>query len=65
MVKFLTKFENRCIKIDWVKLDSYHQIYQFRVIYFFFSVLGVRCDVDIFKLAASAPSINREVYDKT
>ena len=25
-------------------------------------VLRVRCDVDIFKLTASAPSINREVY---
>ena len=26
-------------------------------------VLGVRCDVDIFKLTASAQSINREVYE--
>ena len=25
-------------------------------------VLGVRCGVDIFKLTASAQSINREVY---
>ena len=26
-------------------------------------VLGVRCDADIFKLTASAQSINREVYE--
>ena len=30
----------------------------------FYTVLGVRCDIDIFKLtASSAHSINREVYD--
>ena len=28
-------------------------------------VLGVCCDVDIFKLAASAQSITREVYGYT
>ena len=28
-------------------------------------MLGVRCDVDIFKLTARAQSINREVYDIT
>ena len=28
-------------------------------------VLGVRCDVDIYKLTASAQSINREVYALT
>ena len=27
-------------------------------------VSGVRCDVDIFKLTASAQSIYREVYDR-
>ena len=33
MVEFLKKFENRGIKIASVKLDSYHEIYQFTVIY--------------------------------
>ena len=26
-------------------------------------VLGVRCDVDIFRLTASAQSINKKIYD--
>ena len=66
MVKFLRKFENRCIKIARVNSILITKSIIFTVIYFnFYTVLGVRCDVDIFKLTASAQSINREVYDYT
>ena len=42
---------------------SYLQIYQFKgYLPEFFAVLGVRCDLDIFKPINSAQSINREVY---
>ena len=35
-------------------------IYNYLLLFLYF--VGVRCDVDILKLTASAQSINREVY---
>ena len=57
MVEFLRKFENRAIKS--CRDNSIHitKIYQFAVIFKIFKVLGVRCDVDIFKLTASVHPI--------
>ena len=63
MVEFLRKFENRAINIGQDNSILFTKIYPFTVIYFnFCTVLGVRCDVDIFKLTASAQSIYREVH---
>ena len=64
MVEFLRKFENHAIKIRRDNSILITKICQFIVIYFnFCTAIGVRCDVDIFKLTASAQSIYREVYD--
>ena len=64
MIEFSRKFKNRGIKIARAsQLASYYKIYQFTVLYFCFVVLGVRCDVEILKLTASAQYINREVYE--
>ena len=52
MLVFLGKFENRCIKIAQVTKNI--NLLSFRM------ALGVRCDVDIFKLTARAQSINSE-----
>ena len=57
MLVFLGRFENRSIKI--AQVNSTHitkniNLLQFRM------ALGVRCDVDIFKLTARAQSINSE-----
>ena len=41
-----------------MKLNSHHQIYQFTLILY---VVGIRCDVDSFKLTARAQSNYREV----
>ena len=60
MVKFHRKFENRAIQIGRDNSILIKKTYQFTVE--FCMVLGVRCDDDIFKLTASAQSINREVY---
>ena len=66
MIEFFIKFKNRGIKIARAsELAIYYKIYQFTVLYFNFVVLGVRCDVDILKLTASAQYINREVYECT
>ena len=52
MVEFFRKFENHVIKIARVNLlDPHSQISKFTLI--LRRLLGVRCDVDIFKLAAS------------
>ena len=59
--EFLRIFENRGIKI--VRVNSIRITH--KSIYFNFvrcTVLGVRCDVDIFKLTTSAQFINKEVY---
>ena len=63
MVEILRKFENHGIKIARVTsiLITKPEIYSYLLS--FCTILGVRCDVDIFKLAASAQSIYREVYD--
>ena len=59
MVKFWRKFDNRDIKIALV-----NSIFITKAInkLSFCVVLGIFCDVDIFKLTASAQSINWEVY---
>ena len=66
MIESFRKFKNRGIKIARAcQLASYYKIYKFTVLNFSFVVLGVRCDVDILKLTASAQYINREVYECT
>ena len=65
MVEFLWKFENLAMKIGRDNSILITEINQFTVIYFNLVRcwgLGVRFDVDIFKLIASAQSIYREVY---
>ena len=58
-VEFLRKFENHGYKIlELTRFLSPKSINLFK----FCTVLGVSCDVYIFKLTASAQSINREVY---
>ena len=63
MVEFLRKFENRAIKISRDNSIRITKIHHFTVIYLNFVRFGGPCDVDIFKLTASAQSIYREVYD--
>ena len=63
LVEFLRKFKNRAIKTFRDNLIFITQIYQFSYLLEFCMVLSVRCDVDIFKLTASAQFIYREVYD--
>ena len=48
------------IKLLELTKNSHHQINQFTLIWYGF---GVRCDVDIFKLAARAQYIYREIYE--
>ena len=62
MVQFLRKFKNVQLKLVEI-LDLITKIYQFSYSFSFCMVLGVRCDVDIFKLTASAQSIYREFYN--
>ena len=57
MLVFLEKFENRGIKI--ARVNSTHITKNINLLYFRMA-LGVRCDVDIFKLTARAQSINSE-----
>ena len=62
MVEFLRKHENCVIKIapvNSILITKSINLPLFRLI---FTVLRVRCDVDIFQLTASAQSIYREVY---
>ena len=54
-----SKSKGRGDKICYSKLNSRYQIYQFTLILY---GVAVRCDVDIFKLTASAQSIYREIY---
>ena len=57
MLLFLGKFENRCIKIarvNSIRIKKSINLLKFCM------VLGVRCDVDIFKLTAREQSINSE-----
>ena len=64
MLEFLRNFESRGIKIDranMIFITKSINLQLFTLILFGVK-LGVRCDVDIFKLTASAQSIYREVY---
>ena len=59
MVEFLRKFENRAVELlELTWFESPNQSIYFN----FEQYWGVRCYVDILKLTASFPSINREVY---
>ena len=62
MVDFIPKFENRGIKIDRVNLILISKYFNLQLFIWIFYGVGVRCDVDIFKLTANAQSIYREVY---
>ena len=57
MLVFLWKFENRGIKI--ASVNSIRNTKSINLLKFCM-MLGVRCDVDIFKLTASEQSINSE-----
>ena len=68
MAEFLRKFENRGIKIATIcheilvtsiLITKSFNLQLFTLISY---GVGVRCDVDIFKLTASAQSIYREVF---
>ena len=62
MVECLRKFENRGMKIArflWANLSIYSYLLRFC------TVLGFRCDVDMFKLTDCVQSIYREVYAYT
>ena len=61
MFESLRQFENRGIKIARVNSIPINKSINSQL--FTLILNGVRCDVDIFKLTASAQSINREVYD--
>ena len=68
IVEFLRKFENRGIKIapvNSILITKSINSQLFTLL--LYMVLRVRCDIDIFKLTASAQSIeksyHREVYD--
>ena len=54
MVEFVWKFENRLIKSGRDNSIIITQINQFSYLLEFCTVLVVRCDVDIFKLTATA-----------
>ena len=60
MIEFLRKFENCGSKSG--RVNSILFTKSINLQFLFCPVLGVRCDVDIFKLPAGAQSINREVY---
>ena len=65
MVEFLRNFGNRSIKIardNSVLITKSINLQLFALIFY---GVGGSCEVDIFKLTASAESIYREVYDKT
>ena len=59
MIDFLIKFQNSGDRI--VRVNSIRIIKSINLLSFC-TVMGVRCDVDIFTVTARAQSINREVY---
>ena len=64
MIKYLRKFKNRSIKIARVNsilITKSIILHLFTLI--LYGVLGILCDVYIFKLTASVQYISREVYD--
>ena len=62
MVEFLGKFDNHGIKIVRVNSILITKSVNFQLFTLIFNGVGVRCDLNIFKLTASAQSIYREVY---
>ena len=63
MVEFLRKFENRDIKIARVNSILITKSINLHLFTLILYDVGLRCDIDIFKLTASAQSINREVCE--
>ena len=59
MVEFPRRSENRGIKFAGVNSIRITKSINLPI---FCTVLGVSCDIDVFKLTASAQSFNREVY---
>ena len=62
MVEFIRKFENRGIKIARVNSILTTKSINLQLFTLILYGVGVCCDVDIFKLTASAQSIYRYVY---
>ena len=62
MVEFLRKFENRGIKIARVNSILITKSIDLQLFTLILSGVGVRCDVDIFKLTASTQSNCTEIY---
>ena len=58
MFEFLRKLI--IMALIWLELTRF--LSQNQSIYIILNGIGVRCDVDIFKLTASAQYINRQVY---
>ena len=63
MVEFLREYENHGIKISRVNSILITKSINLLLFTLILYVVGVRCDVDLFKLTDSAQSIYREVYD--
>ena len=63
MIEFLRKFKNRSIKIDRVNLIVITKFINLQLFILILYGVGGLFDIYIFKLTASAQSINREVYD--
>ena len=62
MVEFHRKSDNHGIKIARVTSTFITKSINLQVFTWILYGVGVRCDVDTFKLTARAQSINREVY---
>ena len=60
MIEFLRKIESRGIKIAWVNLILITKSHNLQYLLKLCTVLEIRCDVDIFKLADIAQSINKK-----
>ena len=65
IVEFFRKIENRGIKIARLNTILITKSIDLQLFTFILYGVGVRCDVDTFKLTASAQSIYREVYAST
>ena len=61
MAEFLRKFKNRGIKITWINSILITKSINLQLFPLILYGAGFRCDVDIFKLTASAQSIYRGI----
>ena len=60
--RFSKKMRIEQLKLVEITLFLFPNLSIYCYLLWFCTVLGVRCDVDIFKLTASAQSIYREVF---